>query len=77
MVEITQGDGGSGGGGYISGVEDLSSQIATGNVTFVATHTPKYIISDGGTYFNNNGYTLLGLIITFTSVPIGYVMSFY
>ena len=69
MVELNNSGGVGGGSGYISGVEDLSSQIATGNVTFVATHTPKYIISDGGTYFNNNGYTLSGLIITMTSTP--------
>ena len=77
MVELNNSGGVSGDSGYISGVEDLSSQIAANNVTFVATHKPKYIISDGGTYFNNNGYTLSGLIITFTSVPIGYVMNFY
>ena len=65
----------SGGTGYT--VETPSGTIDGTNVTFTVTAVPVYIISDGATYFANNGYTILGLTLTLTSAPLGFLRSFY
>ena len=65
----------SGGTGYT--VETPSGTIDGTNVTFTVTAVPVYIISDGATYFANNGYTISGLTLTLTSAPLGFLRSFY
>lgn len=47
------------------------------NTTFVATNTPKYIVVDGVTYFENDGYSLAGLTITTIVPPTGFIRSAY
>lgn len=40
------------------------------NVTFTVSNTPKAVILNGATYFQNDGYTLSGLTITMLVVPV-------
>ena len=71
--------------GFIRSVENTSGvtvETPTGiingsNVTFTVSNTPKYVISDGVTYFVNNGYTLSGLTVTMDIAPVGFIKSVY
>lgn len=52
----------------------VTKEIPTGtvngsNTTFTVSATPKWIVADSNTYFENNGYTLSGLTVTMTSAP--------
>ena len=47
------------------------------NTAFTAFKSPKYIVSDGITYFENNGYTIAGKSLTLTVPPSQYIRSFY
>lgn len=64
-----------GSGGYT--IETPTGAVDGVNTTFTATNTPVYIVSDGATLFENNGYTLSGLIITMSVPPTGFIRSFY
>lgn len=57
--------------------ETPSGDVDSTNVTYNVTQTPKYIISDGATYFENAGYTLAGLTITMTVPPQSFIRSAY
>lgn len=71
--------------GFIRSVENTSSisvETPTGsidgaNVTFTVVNTPKYVISDGVTYFSGNGYTLVGTTLTMDIAPTGFIRSIY
>jgi hypothetical protein len=66
-----------GGGGYVAGVEPPVGTVDGSNTVFTVSNTPKYIISDGITLFENNGYTLAALTITMTVPPQEFIRSFY
>lgn len=59
------------------GVETPSGLVDSSNTTYTVTATPKYIVADGTTYFENNGYTIVGLTVTMTSEPTQYIRSIY
>jgi hypothetical protein len=63
-------------------IETPSGVLDGNNVTFVATHTPKFIVTSNGVYFEGVGYTLAGLTITLSLPPSavadgGFIRSFY
>mgnify|MGYP001614703779 CR=1 FL=1 len=47
------------------------------NTIFVAYKYPKYVVGDGITYFEGNGYTYSGKTLTMTIPPSQYLRSFY
>ena len=51
-------------------VETPSGVIDGANVTFTATHTPLYVVLNGSVLFENDGYTLSGLVITMLITPV-------
>lgn len=62
---------------YTTGVETPVGTVNGTNRTFTVTNTPKYIVSDGVTYFENSGYTLSTLTITMDFAPVGFITSAY
>lgn len=50
--------------------ETPTGLINDSNVTFTVLNTPKAVILNGSTYFQNDGYTLSGLTITMLIVPV-------
>jgi len=62
---------------YTTGAEVPTGTVNGTNRTFTVTNTPKYIVSDGVTYFENNGYTLATLTITMDFAPVGFIESVY
>lgn len=76
-----KGDGGytvsaSGGGGGVT-FETPTGTVDGSNTAFTVLNTPAYIIVDGVTYFENNGYTRSGLNITTSVPPTGFIRSAY
>ena len=69
--------GGSGGSGGAITFETPVGTINGINKTFTVTNTPVFIVEDGVTYFNGQGYTLAGLTITFDNAPVGFLQSAY
>ena len=73
-----------GGGKLLGGVINKGVQLETpqgtvdgSNTSFTAFKTPMYLVADGATYFENNGYTLSGKTLTLSVAPVSYVRSFY
>lgn len=64
-----------GSGGGVT-VETPTGAVNGSNTSYTVTATPKWIVSDGITYFENNGYTLSGLTVTMTSAPTLYIKAF-
>lgn len=70
-----------GGGGVIQSgprIEIPEGTVNGANVTFTAFKTPLYIIVDGVTYFEGNGYALSGSngkTLTVTVPPTGFIRS--
>jgi hypothetical protein len=63
-------------------IETPSGALDGNNVTFVAAHTPKFIVSNTGVYFEGFGYTLATLTLTLSLPPSavadgGFIRSFY
>ena len=65
----------SSGGGVT--VETPTGAIDSSNVTYAVTATPKWVVSDGVTYFNGAGYSIVGLTITMDIAPSGFIRSIY
>lgn len=65
----------TGGTGFT--IETPTGTVDGANVTFTVTSTPKYIISDGTTYFDGQGYTIVGLTLTLTVPPQFFIRSFF
>lgn len=64
------------GGGAGGKTENPSSGIVNGaNTVFVFAHVPKYIFCDGGTYFEDYGYTRSGTTVTMAFAPQTYVKN--
>lgn len=57
--------------------ETPTGTVDGSNNIFTVLNTPKYIIVDGVTYFENNGYTIVGLTITTSVPPTGFIRSAY
>lgn len=64
-------------GGSGTTVETPSGTIDGANAIFTVTSTPDYIVSDGATYFDGAGYTIVGLTVTMTVPPSSFIRSFY
>lgn len=64
------------GSGGIS-VETPSGIIDGVNVTFTVLNIPKWIVIDGVTYFDGQGYSLVGLTMTTDVAPQGFIRSIY
>jgi len=60
-----------------SNIETPTGVVDGSNVTFTVLHTPLYIVSDGTTFFENQGYTLAGLTLTLSLPPVNFIRSFY
>jgi hypothetical protein len=60
-----------------AGIETPSGVINGSNTTFTVLNIPKYIISDGATYFESAGYTRVGLTLTLSVPPVDFIRSFY
>lgn len=58
-----------GGGGSGVNFETPTGAINGSNTMFTVTHTPKAIVLNGATYFENDGYTLSSLTVTMLVVP--------
>jgi hypothetical protein len=63
-----------GGGGGVT-VEIPAGTIDSSNTAFTVSATPKWIVSDGITYFNGAGYSITGLNITMELPPSGYLRA--
>ena len=57
--------------------ETPTGTVNSSNTTFTVTATPLFVIVDGVTYFENNGYTLSGLTVTTSVPPTGFIRSAY
>lgn len=58
---------GSSGGGIA--FETPVGLINSSNVTYIVSNIPLYIVLNGNTYFENDGYTLSGLTVTMLITP--------
>jgi hypothetical protein len=72
----------SAGSGTGYSIENLSSQISAGNVTFTAVHFPVYLVVDNGTYFANEDFTIsgddvIGYTIVMSFPPTTSIRDFY
>jgi len=63
-ISVTGGSGGS-----TLGFETPTGTIDGVNATFTVVHTPLFVVLNGATYFENDGYTLAGLTITMLVIP--------
>ena len=70
--------------GTLGGVLNVGVRVETPtgivngiNTAFQIGKEPKYIVSDGITYFANNGYTIANKLITMTIPPSQYIRNFY
>ena len=80
QLQIQVNKGGGGGTGY--SIENLSSQISAGNVTFTAVHFPVYLVVDNGTCFANEDFTIsgddvIGYTIVMSFPPTTSIRDFY
>jgi hypothetical protein len=66
---------GGAGGGYT--VETPTGSVNGSNKTFTVTADPVYVVIDGITYFDGDGYTLAGTTITTIVAPTGFIRSFH
>ena len=64
----------SGGGGSVT-VETPSGSVNSSNVTFTVTAEPKWIVSDGITYFSGAGYSLVTLTVTMDVAPSSFIRA--
>lgn len=58
-------------------IETPEGVVDGSNAAFTAFKTPKWLVIDGVSYFENNGYTLSGKTLTVTVPPTGFIRSFY
>ena len=56
-------------------VETPTGTVNGTNVTFTVTATPKWIVADNTTYFQNFGYTLAALTVTMDLAPNLFIRS--
>ncbi len=56
-------------------VETPSGSVNSSNVTFTVTATPKWIVSDGITYFSGAGYSLATLTVTMDVAPSSFIRA--
>lgn len=73
---LLRGGGGDGGSSGVS-FETPVGTVDGSNATFTVLNTPQYVIVDGITYFEDNGYSLTGLSITTNVPPTGFIRSAY
>lgn len=65
-----------------SGGSGITFETPTGtvngtNVTFTVTNVPKFIIVDGVSYFEGQGYSRATLTLTTDIAPAGFIRSAY
>ena len=56
-------------------VETPTGTVDSSNVTFTVTAIPKWIVIDGLTYFDGQGYTIVGLTLTTDIPPTGFIRA--
>lgn len=66
----------SGGGTGVT-FETPVGAVDSSNTSFTVGHIPAYIVIDGASYFENNGYSRSGLTITTIVPPTGFIRSAY
>lgn len=59
----------------IPAFETPTGTVNSSNVTFTVSATPKAIIADGATYFENAGFSLSGLTVTMDVPPSQYIRA--
>lgn len=47
------------------------------NDTFTVANTPLFIVSDGATYFDGAGYTIVGTTVTMSMPPVSFIRDAY
>lgn len=65
----------NGGGGSGVTVSTPTGAVDGANTSYTVTSAPKWIVSDGIIYFENNGYTLSGLTVTMSTPPTLYIRA--
>lgn len=65
----------SGGGGSGVTVETPTGSVDSSNTSFTVTSEPKWIVSDGVTYFDGAGYSYSSLTVTMTIPPSSYIRA--
>lgn len=65
-----------------TGVSGLSFEVPSGlvngtNTTYTVTVAPQYIVIDGVSYFEGQGFSIVGLTITTDIAPVGFIESAY
>lgn len=58
-------------------VETPTGTVDGSNVSFTVTAEPKWIVSDGVTYFAGAGYTYAALTVTMDSAPFSFIRNIY
>ena len=61
----------------LSVIKGLKEELESANMVFTAYKFPKYVVGDGITYFESQGYTYSGKTLTMTIPPSNYLRSFY
>ena len=64
-----------GAGGFTK--ETPTGNVDGSNTVFTVTTEPNYVISDGITLFDGNGYVYAALTITLTNAPTQFIRSYY
>lgn len=62
---------------WTTGSETPVGTINSVNKSFTVSNTPKYVVSDGVTYFPNAGYTYSAPTITMDIAPTWTIASAY
>lgn len=62
-------------GGSGMTIETPTGDVDGVNMTYTVLRVPKYIIVDGINYFEGQGYSIVGLIITTDLPPTGFIRS--
>jgi hypothetical protein len=73
LIKQSEIEGGTGGGGF----EVPVGLVNGSNTVFTVSNTPKYVVADNQTYFQNFGFTLSGLTITMDAAPYNFIQSAY
>lgn len=56
-------------------VETPGGAVDAVNNSFTVTSVPKWVVSDGVTYFQNLGYTIASLVITMDIAPSSFIRA--
>lgn len=57
--------------------ETPTGDVDSSNTTFTVNNTPKFVVSDGAIYFEDEGYSIAGDTITMDLPPSIFIRSVY